>query len=66
MCNYLTNFIRSGDPNGNDADGTPMPEWKPLTDAEPNAMWWGDTVEARVDKPDALMEKHVKAWINKF
>jgi len=66
MCNYLTNFIRSGDPNGNDADGTPMPQWKPLTDAEPNAMWWGDTVEARVDKPDPLMEKHVKAWIRKF
>mgnify|MGYP001030229624 FL=1 len=29
MCNYFCNFIRSGDPNGADADGSAMPEWKP-------------------------------------
>ena len=29
MCNYWSNFIKNGDPNGCDADGTPMPEWKP-------------------------------------
>ena len=38
MCNYLCNFIRCGDPNGNDADGTPMPTWKTLTPESPNAM----------------------------
>ena len=27
MCNYLTNFIKNGDPNGTDSDGTPMPHW---------------------------------------
>jgi len=31
MCNYWTNFARTGDPNGPDADGTPMPEWKSAT-----------------------------------
>ena len=31
MCNYLTNFVKTGDANGNDADGTPMPEWTPYT-----------------------------------
>ena len=29
MCNYWTNFVKTGDPNGPDADGTPMPEWLP-------------------------------------
>ena len=32
MCNYVSNFIRCGDPNGEDADGTPMPEWKPYSE----------------------------------
>ena len=31
VCNYWTNFARTGNPNGLDADGTPMPEWKSAT-----------------------------------
>lgn len=34
MCNYFTNFIKNGNPNGADADGTQMPEWKPYTEAK--------------------------------
>lgn len=29
MCNYLANFVSCGDPNGPDADGSDMPEWRP-------------------------------------
>jgi len=29
MCNYWVNLAKTGDPNGNDVDGTKMPEWKP-------------------------------------
>ncbi len=29
MCNYWTNFVKTGNPNGCDVDGTPMTEWKP-------------------------------------
>ena len=29
MANYWVNFIKTGDPNGLDKDGTPMPEWAP-------------------------------------
>jgi para-nitrobenzyl esterase len=32
MCNYWSNFVKNGDPNGCDADGTKMPEWKPYSD----------------------------------
>lgn len=38
MCNYWANFIKSGDPNGKDADGTEMPEWKPYTAQRPEGM----------------------------
>ena len=31
MCNYWTNFAKTGDPNGKDADGTPMPQRRAYT-----------------------------------
>lgn len=38
MCNYWVNFIKTGDPNGPDADGSSMPEWKPYTREAPCEM----------------------------
>jgi para-nitrobenzyl esterase len=34
MCNYMCNFIKSGNPNGNDQDGSPMPQWKPYSECD--------------------------------
>ena len=48
MCNYWTNFAKTGDPNGNDADGTPMPEWNEYTAEEPYPIHFGDV--AKMDK----------------
>ena len=31
MANYWANFIKTGDPNGEDADGSQLPEWRPYT-----------------------------------
>ncbi len=31
MCDYLANFIKSGDPNGTTDDGSTLPEWTPFT-----------------------------------
>lgn len=45
MCNYWTNFAKTGDPNGLDADGTPMPEWTPYTLESPYPMYFGDKPE---------------------
>ena len=56
MCNYWANFIRCGNPNGDDADGTPMPEWKPIRNDEPNAMWFADQSTPKVDTPDAMVQ----------
>lgn len=38
MCNYWANFIKSGNPNGEDADGQPMPVWIPYTNEQPAEM----------------------------
>ncbi len=52
MCNYWANFIKTGDPNGPDADGTPMPEWLPYTDETPCDMVFGHDGAAPVTEPD--------------
>ena len=38
MSTYFVNFIKNGDPNGNDVDGTALPLWKPFTPASKNEM----------------------------
>ena len=38
MCNYFADFIKTGDPNGKDADGTDMPLWEPYTADAPYEM----------------------------
>ena len=55
MCNYWANFVKTGDPNGKDADGTDMPFWKPYTEAEPTRMWFGDTAYTEAKGPSELM-----------
>lgn len=41
MCNYWSNFVKTGNPNGVDNDGTPMPEWKSYSEASPCDMVFG-------------------------
>jgi len=55
MCNYWTNFARSGDPNGLDADGTPMPKWTPYTLQSPLLMEFLD--KPGMEKDQGKMKK---------
>ncbi len=67
MCNYLCNFIRSGDPNGKDADGSDMPVWEPLTGDHPAAMrWTDDGAQPYMDVPKPLMQLLMKTWLKSF
>lgn len=51
MCNYWANFIKTGDPNGLDADGTPMPEWRPYNEKEHFEMFFtGAGPQTRVNQ----------------
>ncbi len=43
VCNYWTNFAKTGDPNGADDDGALMPVWEPYTAASPRAMEFRQT-----------------------
>lgn len=38
MCDYFAGFVKNGDPNGNDMNGRPNPQWQPYTADEGNAM----------------------------
>ena len=49
MCNYWTNFAKTGNPNGLDQDGTPMPEWKTYSKEEPNQMLFFDEVKTTTE-----------------
>ncbi len=67
MCNYFTNFAKTGDPNGEDADGAPMPEWKPFTKETPYSMNFEDTCfmneKEELSAVQMLLEKVAeKAW----
>lgn len=56
MCNYLCNFIKTGDPNGNDIDGTPMPQWDPYTKEDPACMQFKtDNVHVTHEKESDFM-----------
>ena len=63
MCNYWTEFIKKGNPDGRDADGTQMPVWDAFTEEEPMVMTFrgGAKEESRPeDEWMAFMKKHVK------
>ncbi len=38
MCDYLCNFIKTGNPNGLDLNGNPLPKWDPFTSRKSNFM----------------------------
>ena len=53
MCNYLASFVKNGDPNCNDSDGSPQPLWKPYTLDERNEMnFIARGAEAGIEMPE--------------
>lgn len=62
MCNYWCNFFKTGDPNGEDADGTEMPRWRPYTEADPAVIHFRDRVEL-CDQPP---QRHTRIYIDSF
>jgi para-nitrobenzyl esterase len=56
MCNYWAEFIRDGNPNGTDADGSPMPQWEAYTDEMQATMYFGETSECCQKDSGAIMK----------
>ncbi len=65
MCNYWANFIRSGDPNGVDADGSDMPQWDAYTPEAPYGMFFGDTAAFQKRQPSAMMHFLVSQYFKR-
>ena len=69
MCNYWANFIKNGDPNGQDADGSEMPHWDPYTVDDPCRMIFGDSVYVDREQPKELvrfmLDNELKKWPRK-
>lgn len=54
ICNYWTNFAKSGNPNGPDHDGVLMPEWTPYTSESPRAIEFLETPLMQQENPDNI------------
>lgn len=65
MCNYWTNFIKTGDPNGIDSTGEPMPEWKPYSKAEPNKMLFTDASHPEVCPASPYLSLLLRCYFNR-
>ena len=44
VCNYWTNFAKTGDPNGLDDDGSAMPRWEVFSEDFSQPIIFEDTV----------------------
>ncbi len=66
MCNYWTNFAKTGDPNGPDDDGSPMPHWEPYTESSPRAMYFGDAPAMDEEGYSDLMRFLLKEGLKKL
>ena len=67
MCNYLCNFVKCGDPNGLDNDGTPMTEWFAADAEKPGFMWLEDGKAAfRHNAPCPITELVMEAYKKRF
>lgn len=65
MCDYWTEFIRKGDPNGADTAGGALPVWPRLTEDHPQRMRFGDGSAAEDCPPSPLMALLVRAYLRK-
>ena len=66
MSTYFANFVKNGDPNGNDVDDSPLPLWKPYTPDFKNEMHFtadGAKTAVQDDSPESdfltFMTKHI-------
>jgi len=60
MCDYWTNFARTGDPNGTDDDGTPLPLWRPSAGEAWNVMLLKEETVCVREEPDPCLTLEMK------
>lgn len=65
MCNYLSNFIATGDPNGSDSTGKLMPYWTPCTTEQPYLMEFGDQAQLQQAEPGPMLAFLINQYFKK-
>lgn len=55
MCTYWTNFARTGDPNGPDDDGQPLPVWEPSGKEGWKVMRLNEAPETLTETADPIL-----------
>ncbi|MDQ0722699.1 para-nitrobenzyl esterase [Paenibacillus sp. W4I10] len=65
MCNYLSNFIATGDPNGSDSTGKLMPHWTPCTTEQPYLMEFGDQAQLQKAEPGPMLAFLIEQYFKK-
>lgn len=63
MCNYYCNFIKSGNPNGLDSDGTQLPQWSPYMKENRHSMVFS-TDGPYIEKDDSKFMKFMIQRVN--
>ncbi len=64
MCNYWTNFAKYGDPNGPDADGSPMPAWDACEPGKAKRMLFSDECTMEDSINSELKEKLLDYYLD--
>jgi len=59
MCDYLCNYIKTGNPNGNDLNGQPLPKWEPYSTKKPNFMEFTTNSALNEIQPSENMKKYL-------
>lgn len=65
MCNYWTNFIKTGNPNGIDQTGESMPQWKPYSKSQPHKMLFTDISHPTITQPSPIMSFLVRNYLKR-
>jgi para-nitrobenzyl esterase len=60
---YFVNFVKTGDPNGPDSDGTPLPQWDAYLEERPVRMCFKETSEMQTVEESELLNLRQKHYM---
>lgn len=66
ICNYWTNFAKTGDPNGKDADGSDLPYWSRYTEESPYGILLYDDIRMETEPLNAAEQYMVAINLKEF
>ena len=66
VTSYWTNFVKTGDPNGVDYNGNPLPEWKPYTGEEKTVLKFKDVPVSESLEECPVLDFRLAFWKKGF